>query len=82
MKSQPRKFKLYREAQELGAPFVANVIFCHHSKPTRKLEGLVTLLRRGVTVTPASFSMDILQFDGAGAHSYSELEQVGREARS
>jgi hypothetical protein len=82
MKSQPRKFKLYREAQELGAPFVANVIFCHHSRPTRKLEGLVTLLRRGVTVTPASFSMDVLHFDGAGSHTYGELEQIGKGVRS
>lgn len=72
------KSKLYREAQLLGASFVANVIVCHQSRPTRKLAGLVALLRAGHTVTCIN-SIDDLWIDGGSKSgvpfTYSDLEQ-------
>jgi hypothetical protein len=45
--------------------FLANVILCHHSKPTTKLKGLLRLLGDGHVVTTGQFDMDVLWVDGA-----------------
>ena len=57
----------YREADRLGAAFLANVILCQHSTPAAKLNGLVNLLSAGHTVSTAQHSIDILLIDGVKA---------------
>jgi hypothetical protein len=78
MATQTRKCELYREAGTFGreASFIANVIFCHHRNPAKKLAGLVALLRAGHSVSLASFNMDVLQIDGAGSYPYGYLENI------
>jgi hypothetical protein len=70
------KIELYKEAQTFGrdASFIANVIFCHHKNPAKKLAGLVAILRSGQSVSLASFDIDTLQIDGAGRFAFSHLE--------
>ena len=58
------KMKAYEEAGKLGAAFIANVILTQHSNPSRKLKGLVDLLKSGHEVRAGQFSIDTLVIDG------------------
>ncbi len=69
------KVDAYREAEERGVGFIANVIANWHRKPFAKLVGLVALLRAGRTVRIADFDMDSLVIDGERA-DWSALERV------
>ena len=46
------------------ASFIANVIFTQHRNRSKKLSGLLALLKSGHSVTMPSFSMDCLIIDG------------------
>ena len=58
------KMQAYREADERGAGFLANVILTSHRNPSKKLKGLVNLLRAGYIVKIADFSIDTLVING------------------
>jgi hypothetical protein len=77
MRTLSRKLELYKEAQGFGrdAAFVANVILCGHSRPTKKLAGLVELLREGYEVSSAPFHIEFLWINGGGRYSYADLEK-------
>jgi hypothetical protein len=77
MKTLSRKLELYKEAQAFGrdAAFVANVILCGHSRPTRKLAGLVELLREGYEISCAPFHIDFLWINGGGRYTFADLEK-------
>ena len=72
---QMTKDEMYREAEERGAGFVANLIVNWHGRPFTKLCGLVALLRKGREVQTAQFSLDILLIDGERAE-WSVLERA------
>lgn len=74
----PSKFLLYREAQSFGldAAFVANCVLTHHRNPTRKLRGLVALLRQGRSVSIAPYDISQLWIDGRTA-PFATLEAAG-----
>jgi hypothetical protein len=73
------KDEMYREAEERGAGFLANVITCWHDKPFTKLAGLVALLRDGHEVRTAQFAMDVLVIDGERTE-WAALEKAARKA--
>jgi hypothetical protein len=73
------KDEMYREAEERGAGFLANVITCWHGKPFTKLAGLVALLRDGHEVRTAQFAMDVLVIDGERTE-WAALEKAARKA--
>lgn len=54
------KIEAYRQAEALGAGFIANVIIHQHRNPARKLRGLVNLLRQGTPVRVADHQIDTL----------------------
>jgi hypothetical protein len=72
---QMTKDEMYREAEERGAGFVANLIVNWHGRPFTKLCGLVALLRAGREVKTAQFALDVLLVDGERA-DWSELERA------
>ena len=61
------KIEAYREAQTLGAAFIANVVMNWHREPARKLKGLVNLLKAGHNVQTADRAIDVLLIDGVTA---------------
>ena len=69
----------YQMEIELGRKYgqsigwMANVINCHHRKPTTKVKGLANLAAQN-RVAPASFTMDYVLIDGS-AVPWSELEK-------
>ena len=69
------KLEAYREAEERGAGFLANLISKWHGRPFAKLVGLVALLRAGHEVTTAQAAIDVLMIDGERA-DWSELEKA------
>jgi hypothetical protein len=76
---QMTKDEMYREAEERGARFVANLIVNWHGRPFTKLCGLVALLRAGREVRTAQFALDVLVIDGERA-DWSALEKAADEA--
>ena len=72
------KVEAYREAKDLGAGFIANVIVNWHRRPFRKLIGLIALLRAGRTVRIAEFDMDLLVIAGERAE-WSALDRAADE---
>ncbi len=72
------KDEMYREAEERGAGFVANLIVNWHGRPFTKLCGLVALLREGREVRTAQFSLDVLLIDGERA-DWADLVKAAEE---
>ena len=76
MENKMNKVAYYNSLKSSGHGFVANVIFCHHSNPARKLRGLHRLVSAGRSVRLADFNMDLLILDGK-IISFKSLETVG-----
>jgi len=68
------KVELLREADRLGASFLANVIFTGCGHPAKKLAGLVALLRAGHEVNCQQFDMYKLSIDGRMGYDMAILE--------
>ena len=73
------KYEMYREAEERGAGFVANLIVNWHGRPFTKLCGLIALLRADREVRTAQFALDVLVIDGERG-DWSALERAADEA--
>lgn len=68
------KVELLREADRLGASFLANVIFTGCGHPAKKLAGLVELLNAGHQVSTQQFEMFKLCIDGRNGYDIAILE--------
>lgn len=68
------KVELLREADRLGASFLANVIFTGCGHPAKKLAGLVKLLNAGHQVSTQQFEMFKLCIDGRNGYDIAILE--------
>ena len=62
------------EGYGIGSQFLANVVLNGCSRPTRKLRGMLTLLRAGYTVTAATFSTTDVMVDGRHVGTVSVLD--------
>lgn len=71
------KMETYEAVCEFGqdASFLANVILNWHSKPARKLNGALKLLRSGAEIRTGQFAIDVLVINGERA-CWSTLETV------
>jgi hypothetical protein len=81
MQTTSRKLELYREAQRIGGvhgSFAANIILTGMSNPTKKLAGLVVLLRAGHEVSVQQFDICLLTIDGRMGYSYAILEACAK----
>jgi hypothetical protein len=61
-----KKTEAYQQARLFGgdAAFLATIILTDHSKPARKLSGLVELLKSGHQCRTGQYRKDLLVIDG------------------
>lgn len=70
------KNEIYRELSNTGGDvaFIANVVFCHATNPSKKLKGLRKLLQDGKDVRSGN-EIDTIRIDGE-TRSLSFLDSV------